>query len=1476
MSTSPRFSTFEEYESELNRWLERLKLVDELLERPALTLIEEVKRARDAAGTEDTFDAIKFAIPATLGRELGEPGTLLLKAACCSTVQRICQRRRRFPWVKAELLQGLNIRLYRPFIEIAKDVKDDAAKMYAAFAAEPLRPISPLTAAEVFWVLIKAGEKYAHGALGFFCIFNILWALNGRREDHLPAHVPDPRERPTAFIVAKCLLPIRVLCEILRHRAHLYGQIRKLTESIEKHCQGDTQRDRWLLASNLERLASTIHDFAGVATNPADYVSASGRITAIADSFSIDSPAAVHSWRTVRGYLAHLLAESYKLNTKILVSARKLMDGLAPVARATDRSVARRELQTLVGEDAASRTNERWDERVAAFVSAYKCCDQALALLQQGVEISKPFATSDTIPDAGRISETLQKLSDINKCVAATIERGVERNTHEMRGVILREVASASAGDQTNFDAADLVAALATVERWLRISGLEVEDALKWSVAGAHADGSWMSRHPIAIDPASSSLWPGTSEIVWMLAMAVERKSRLRTADDSLQAYTNWLDRTKLDMRRPDNPGVKISGWPSEARAPEVIDLAATAAAINALLSIRDLIEERLWELCEKRFVARSQTKSLLDIDPVDLGASHERRLHRRLMRMARETSGRNYNAAEYSLVLHGPPGSSKTAMAEALAGDMWPGSRKHRLIRVTPADFTRQGEARLDSEARFIFDLLSHVRCVTVVFDEIDDLLRNRQHDVKMSFLRLVVPAMLNRLQDLRDAAPRQEICFLFSTNYIDAIEPALTRPGRFDATVPVPYPDAWSRENILQRNIDEDRTEHPHRTVLIDRAQQPALIRETNAWPWSTFNKMCRELTTRPAGTAKDIAVQIERHAAAVDDSISYYIRPERWTDISRPLVQELLHSMFALSDLERAKQKLREVARQLPDRVSETLEKQLESAWHRDSRPEKWEHRAGVPSRKVTGSGDRMGATVTERATTFRVWAPFARQVAIISDQVGDWKQQVDMQPLDDKPGVWELTADNITLESLSRKPEPDARTNPPGQYRYVMMTGRGKREFRSDPYAREWIQAIPREGGPVINSLILPRQQHAPATAIPSSQQIVCRLYPGLLDHDRPLDAAKGLLGRIRDLGFNSVEIAPTCEPAVDRRWGYDLTMPYGFSSACGGWNAIRELVGAATSFDLNVIMGSAWGFGGGSDSDPLWIFDGWYADAYKGGVYFSDNAGGTCLDLDEPQVCNMIFDRAKECVTDLGINGVHLSFAKNVLASERPQAMSLAHDLALELAKLNASVWIDGTGDLRAGPAPCPIVCIDDEALLHHHDVESTEPDAWADAFRGGLYTRVISPGMLDTPRSILRAVMAFALPSIPVVTWSDRLNNDQENVVRLLKKLIGYRKSPASPFTTAGIDLLAREDATPGVLNFRVGDGNREAVVLLNATDGLKAFSFPSEGTWRVDIDTHDMDAFDRSDTTHTAVKGQLDGHTNPNSAKVLVRPDPG
>jgi SpoVK/Ycf46/Vps4 family AAA+-type ATPase len=255
----------------------------------------------------------------------------------------------------------------------------------------------------------------------------------------------------------------------------------------------------------------------------------------------------------------------------------------------------------------------------------------------------------------------------------------------------------------------------------------------------------------------------------------------------------------------------------------------------------------------------------LKQVDPVDLEVPHRQRLSRKLVEMARSTYAADGNAT-YSVVLHGPPGSSKTTAAQALSLEIWKGAKRweqgeRRLIRITPADFTRLGEDRVDSEAQYIFNLISRIRGVTILFDEIDDLLRRRDRKPGASpnFLDLVIPAMLNRLQDLRDKCEEQELCFLFGTNYIDRIEPALLRKGRIDEKLPVAYPDFPSRAAIAQRHLKKTFPElyegkgAPDQQLV--RALAKAAAVKTAGWPWSGIDTVA----ARMAAAARETRTQL-----------------------------------------------------------------------------------------------------------------------------------------------------------------------------------------------------------------------------------------------------------------------------------------------------------------------------------------------------------------------------------------------------------------------------------------------------------------------------------------------------------------------------------------------------------------------------------------------------------------------------------------
>lgn len=884
-------------ERDYEEYARRIKQIDQILQEPVHSVINLVIAGiRPRQQPPSGFYKRSIEIPAgVLEDQEGISTTQINTALCCSTLQRIWIHRRRFPHLASKLAElekelikghGSNAGnvpdlLAEPFLPIKPDAAD--FKDYVRIVANPDGgPCDPYTASQVFWVLLNAGERNAHTATGFFAVFSMLWAL--RRRFPQPGGVSVGNSPPSAYVTAKCLAPLFTLVQICGRRASLFdtiaqliGEIRELMEHPNK-----PRRAQWL-PLRLDELSGKLYELSSIAISREGFRSCAQEIGEIADRLHTRS-GTDEPWAQVIASLVRALRSLGTVGNQGLSEARRVVVHLLPsLVRALREPNPLRRSQKLAKlglplklppfHAHTGKVDLYWEDYATSAELALAVCTSAFnALARVSRQCSKLPAVSavDLLAKPKRQTRILdlllegtglfRDLSESSREVASQIESGMSEAMHWCDVTLVREIAHASANHLTEFDPAELVSALFVTVSGQRLdSSLRVGDAVGKALVGVRGDGSWVPGQPFFLE-GDLGIWAPTSDIVWMLSSTILRYPEVRAADLALGQYIDWLERTRKRVMHENHKSsqhtrMPVYGWISERNLREKrIDIWATVFAINALLGIRELMEYRLWELCEKRFTVLSPTLKLSDIDAVDLGASHAHRLHRRLAWMARQAVGDEYKDAEYSLVLHGPPGSSKTAIAQALAAT-WRSSlfterRNARLIRITPADFTRKGEDRLDAEARLIFELLGQVRGITVLFDEIDDLLRMRDGRGEASFFKLVVPGMLNRLQDLRDACPKQEICFVLATNYVDRIEPALLRRGRIDRAMPLVYPDRESRRCTLGKHVkklQDQASQEPWRgwaAEVLDEEIGQRRIHETDYWPWKTFDTLCKEV--------------------------------------------------------------------------------------------------------------------------------------------------------------------------------------------------------------------------------------------------------------------------------------------------------------------------------------------------------------------------------------------------------------------------------------------------------------------------------------------------------------------------------------------------------------------------------------------------------------------------------------------------------
>ena len=139
------------------------------------------------------------------------------------------------------------------------------------------------------------------------------------------------------------------------------------------------------------------------------------------------------------------------------------------------------------------------------------------------------------------------------------------------------------------------------------------------------------------------------------------------------------------------------------------------------------------------------------------------------------------------SAILYGPPGTSKTELAKLVADAL-----SLPLLKLDPSHLTRNGLEGLHAETYRLFRMLEAAELMVVLFDEFDELVRERDVPGSESVSRFLTTAMLPKLAALSE---RRRILYILATNHLERFDTAISRPGRFDLIVPVMPPTLESK---------------------------------------------------------------------------------------------------------------------------------------------------------------------------------------------------------------------------------------------------------------------------------------------------------------------------------------------------------------------------------------------------------------------------------------------------------------------------------------------------------------------------------------------------------------------------------------------------------------------------------------------------------------------------------------------------------
>ena len=152
-------------------------------------------------------------------------------------------------------------------------------------------------------------------------------------------------------------------------------------------------------------------------------------------------------------------------------------------------------------------------------------------------------------------------------------------------------------------------------------------------------------------------------------------------------------------------------------------------------------------------------------------------------------------------ILLVGPPGTGKTLLAKAVAGES-----NVPFFSMSGSEFVEMFVGMGASKVRDLFKQAKEKAPCIVFIDEIDAIGKKRDGQFSGNDER---EQTLNQLLTEMDGFEGNNgVIILAATNRPESLDPALTRPGRFDRRVPVELPDLKGREEILKVHAKKVKT--------------------------------------------------------------------------------------------------------------------------------------------------------------------------------------------------------------------------------------------------------------------------------------------------------------------------------------------------------------------------------------------------------------------------------------------------------------------------------------------------------------------------------------------------------------------------------------------------------------------------------------------------------------------------------------------